>query len=84
MQILVTPVLKKGDKKLLENYRPVTCLPATSKLLEMIVCEQTTEYFDKNFNSHRNIYFEVVQDWYKSIFRIKVPEPYPISDGGQN
>ena len=40
----VTPVLKKGDPQIKENYRPVSCLPAGSKLLEMIVCEQTTKY----------------------------------------
>ena len=28
--------------------------------------------------------FGVVQDWYKTIFRIVVPEPYPQSNGGQN
>ena len=37
---LVTPVLKKGDPKLMENYRPVSCLPAASKLLETIICNQ--------------------------------------------
>ena len=41
-EALVTPVLKKGDPKMKENYRPVSCLPAASKLLEMLVCEQTT------------------------------------------
>ena len=25
----------------------------------------------------------IVQDWYKSVFRIEVPEPYPLSNGGQ-
>ena len=42
----VTPVLKKGDKLIKENYRPVSCLPAASKLLEMIVCQQTTDFVE--------------------------------------
>ena len=40
---LVTPVLKKGDRQLKENYRPVSCLPAASKLFEKVVCEQVSD-----------------------------------------
>ena len=47
-QALVTPVLKKGNSEDIENYRPVSCLPAASKLLERIVCEQVSEYFEEN------------------------------------
>ena len=32
-EALVTPVLKKGDTSKKENYRPVSSLPAASKLL---------------------------------------------------
>ena len=35
-------------------------------------------------NSRLNHLLQVVQDWYRSIFWIKVQEPYPLSDGGQN
>ena len=28
--------------------------------------------------------FGVVQDWYKSVFWIEVPEHYPLPNGGQN
>ena len=45
---LVTPVLKKGDSTQKENFRPVSCLPAASKLLEMVVNEQTSEFLEKN------------------------------------
>jgi Reverse transcriptase (RNA-dependent DNA polymerase) len=45
---VVTPVLKKGDPALKENYRPVSCLPAASKLLEQIVCDQTKKYLEEN------------------------------------
>ena len=47
-EALVTPVLKKGDAKMKENYRPVSCLPAASKLLEMLVCDQTTNFMESN------------------------------------
>ena len=33
-EAVVNPVLKKGSSDLLENYRPVSCTPAASKLLE--------------------------------------------------
>ena len=42
----VTPVLKKGDKTLKENYRPVSSLPSASKLLEMVICDQTTKFVE--------------------------------------
>ena len=44
----MTPVLKKGDPKKLCNYRPVSCLPVASKLLETIVCSQMTDYLEDN------------------------------------
>ena len=47
-EALVTPVLKKGDPTKKENYRPVSCLTGGSKLLERIVCEQTTKYMEDN------------------------------------
>ena len=47
-EALVTPVLKKGDPKLVENYRPVSCLPAASKVLEIIICDQTTRFVEDN------------------------------------
>ena len=50
-EALVTPVLKKGDPTQLGNYRPVSCLPAVSKILERIVCDQTTDYIEKNIKS---------------------------------
>ena len=55
-EALVTPVLKKGDPILKDNYRPVSCLPAASKLLEMVVNSQTSEFLEKTnllpYNQH--------------------------------
>ena len=47
-EAVVTPVLKKGSSKSLNNYRPVSCLPAASKVLEIVVCTQLSEYLEKN------------------------------------
>jgi hypothetical protein len=44
----VTPVLKKGNPNLLNNYRPVSCLPAASKVLEIVVCSQLSDYLEQN------------------------------------
>ena len=44
----VTPVLKKGSPQVLGNYRPVSCLPAASKLLEIVVCDQLSKYLESN------------------------------------
>ena len=44
---IVTPVPKKGDECLYENYRPVSCLPAAAKLLESLVCNQVSNYMEE-------------------------------------
>ena len=45
-EAVVTPILKKGSAQLLSNYRPVSCLPAASKLLEIVICSQLSEYLE--------------------------------------
>ena len=47
-EALVTPVLKKVNPESLSNYRPVSCLPAASKLLESVICEQMSRYLEEN------------------------------------
>ena len=47
-EAVVTPVHKKGDKSLIDNYRPVSNLPAAAKLLELVICEQTNRYMEEN------------------------------------
>ena len=47
-QAAVTPVLKKGSPEQLENYRPVSCLPAASKVLEIVICSQLSNYLETN------------------------------------
>ena len=45
---VVTPILKKGCKTDKANFRPVSCLPAASKVLEKVVCMQTTQFLEEN------------------------------------
>ena len=42
------PILKKGAKTDKNNYRPISILNATSKILEKIVCIQITKHMESN------------------------------------
>ena len=44
----VTPVFKKCDKKIINNYRPISVLPVISKVFETVIFDQLTEYFTIN------------------------------------
>ena len=44
----VVPIHKKGDKERLQNYRPVSLLPACSKIFERIVFNPMLEFLEKN------------------------------------
>lgn len=44
----VCPVFKKGDPTLPDNYRPISILPAFSKILEAVLAEQLINFFEKN------------------------------------
>ena len=44
----VVPLFKNGDKTILSNYRPISLLPAMSKIFEKIVYNQLYQYFDSN------------------------------------
>ena len=46
----VTPVFKKDDKFLKINYRPISILPAFSKIFERIMHDQLSFYFDGIFD----------------------------------
>ena len=44
----VVPIFKKEDDSLLCNYRPISLLPAISKVFERIIFNQLYEYFSSN------------------------------------
>ena len=46
----ITPVYKKKDPILAENYRPVSVLPSVSKIFERIIQKQFSSFID-NFLS---------------------------------
>ena len=47
----VIPLFKKGDPTSINNYRPISLLPALSKIFERVIYNQINNYFTKN-NSH--------------------------------
>ena len=44
----ITPVHKEGDKAECGNYRPISVIPAVSKILEKILYDQLNSYINKN------------------------------------
>ena len=49
----VTPLHKKGREDLKENYRPVSILPALSKVSERIMFAQIPAFFDNVFSKYQ-------------------------------
>ena len=47
-QARVTPLHKKGSRNMLNNYRPISIVPAVSKVLERVLYEQLYGYFVGN------------------------------------
>ena len=45
---VVIPILKKGSPTDKNNYRPISIVNATSKILEKIVCNQLTKHMEKH------------------------------------
>ncbi len=46
---VVTPIFKAGDTDQTCNYRPISILPALSKVLEKVVTEQLVDHLESNF-----------------------------------
>ena len=44
----VTPLFKKGDNVLMDNYRPISVLPCFSKILERIIYNRLYSFFSEN------------------------------------
>ena len=52
----VIPIYKKGDPKLIENYRPISLLPTISKIFERVAYNQLSDYIIKNDILYSNQY----------------------------
>ena len=44
----IIPVHKKGDKQIVNNYRPVSFLPIFSKILEKLLFNSTMDFLEEN------------------------------------
>ena len=44
----VIPLHKGGSKTTVTNYRPISLAPVISKIIEKVICEQTTDYLTQN------------------------------------
>ena len=54
----ITPIYKKGDKRVALNYRPVSLTSITCKLLEKIICRGIVEHMTRHdLLSHRQFGF---------------------------
>ena len=42
----ILPIHKSGNKKIINNYRPISILPAFSKLLEKLVCNRLVHFLE--------------------------------------
>ena len=55
-QAKLIPIYKKGNSKILTNYRPISLLPSFSKILEKIVYKRSYSFFSR-FNLFSNSQF---------------------------
>ena len=72
-----TPVYKKKDPTLVENYRPVSVLPTVSKIFERIIPKQFSVHVDeflspylceyrKGFNTQYAL-LSLIEKWKKTL-----------------
>ena len=52
----VIPIFKNGDPHLINNYRPISMLPALSKILEKLVCNRLNNFLAKHDLLYHNQY----------------------------
>ena len=47
-EAFVVPIFKKGDKSRASNYRPVSSIVVTCKILEHIICSSIAKHLETN------------------------------------
>ena len=77
----VTPIFKKGQRTMLDNYRPISILPVVSKLMERILYDQMYDYLKKQnilsehqfgfrqFHSTTTTLLDCTNEWYINMDR---------------
>ena len=45
---IVQPLFKSGDKKCVDNYRPISMLPVLSRIVERVIHRRLFDYFDNH------------------------------------
>ena len=64
----ITPIHKKGNKELIENYRPVSTLPIFGKIFEKIIYNRLYNFFtSKGILSHNQFGFRKGHSTYHAI-----------------
>ena len=73
----VTPVHKKDETTVKENYRPVSVLPLFSKIFEKVIYGQLSQYLEKDLNgllcgfreahSSQHALFKLLQAWQEEL-----------------
>ena len=52
----IVPVFKNGNTKLFNNYRPISILPAFSKILDKIVCNRLLHFLETKYILYKHQY----------------------------
>jgi retron-type reverse transcriptase len=77
----VIPLFKKGQRSLLDNYRPILILPVVSKLVERILYDQMFEYLNREnllskhqfgfrpYHSTTTTLLDCTNEWYANMDR---------------
>ena len=52
----IIPIFKSGNQEIMNNYRPISLLPAFSKLLEKLVCKRLTSFLETNHILYKHQY----------------------------
>ena len=83
-KINVVSAHKKGDKQIVENYRPTSLLPITGKTFERILYSNMFEFFTKNdLTSHCQSGFKPGDSWINQLLSI-THEIYKLFDDGHD